>query len=60
MGARVPLGHASAKGLSERLEAELRIIPGACHFIIEDHPDEVADARPGSGRSGRLGHAADV
>ena len=43
-GERDPLGVSSARQLAGRLNAELRVIPGAHHFTIEDHPEVTAEA----------------
>ena len=43
-GEHDPLGLASARRLADRLDVELRIVPGAYHFTVEDHPGAVADA----------------
>ncbi|WP_222182986.1 alpha/beta fold hydrolase [Geminicoccus harenae] len=43
-GERDPLGLPSAQELARRLGAGLRVIPGAYHFTIEDHPDRIAEA----------------
>ncbi|WP_230533416.1 alpha/beta fold hydrolase [Microvirga roseola] len=43
-GEKDPLGLDSAEELAGRLDADLRVIEGAYHFTIEDHPNEIADA----------------
>ncbi|MFC4170974.1 alpha/beta fold hydrolase [Microvirga sp. GCM10011540] len=43
-GERDPLGLESARELARRLDAELQVVPGAYHFTIEDHPQDIADA----------------
>lgn len=42
-GAQDPLGLASAQRLAKDLDAPLRLIPGAHHFTIEDHPQVIAE-----------------
>ena len=39
-----PLGLKSARRLAHRIGAELRVIPRAYHFTLEDHPTAIADA----------------
>ena len=43
-GEHDPLGLDSARRLAGRLDVELRIIPEAYHFTVEDHPGAIADA----------------
>ncbi|MFN7143222.1 MAG: alpha/beta fold hydrolase [Myxococcota bacterium] len=43
-GARDPLGMDSGERLARVLEAPLDVLPAACHFTPEDHPEVVASA----------------